>query len=63
MTRQSLSVLIKLQSVCKTLYLIYGDLVPMQPNNREKILEFYKEATNDVASDPSHESEIETINS
>ena len=40
-----------------------GNLVPIQDNNKEKMLEIYKEATNDIVSHPLYNKELKTINS
>ena len=51
----------ELQSIYKTLHSIDGDLVPLQKNNKEKIVELYKEATGVSIIDPLDEDEIEMI--
>ena len=53
----------ELQSVYKTLHSIDGDLVPLQANNKEKILELYQEVTNEIVSEPIYENKIDSINS
>ena len=37
--------------------------MPLQANNKEKVLELCKEATKDIALDPLHKNEVKIINS